>query len=123
MLVHIRLLPLLLVLFTTATLFGQTAGEKVMIAYPSRSIASIDLYIAQERGFFRQEGLAAELVQVRGNIAVTALLSGEATAINNVGTLVRAMERSDLPTKVISQSLKNNLFGWSPSPKSNPSPN
>ena len=83
---------------------GQTSLEKVVIAYPSRSIASIDLYIAQERGFFRQEGLAADVVQVRGNIAVTALLSGDAHAINNVGTLTRAMERSDLPAKVLAHS-------------------
>jgi NitT/TauT family transport system substrate-binding protein len=89
---------------------GQSSFEKVVIAYPSRSVASIDLYIAQEHGFFRQEGLAADVVQVRGNIAVTALLSGEAHAINNVGTLTRAMERSDLPAKVLVQSLKRNLF-------------
>lgn len=86
------------------------AQDKIVIAYPSRSIASIDLYIAQERGFFRQENLAADVVQVRGNIAVTALLSGETHAINNVGTMTRAMQRSDLPTKVVAQSLKKNLF-------------
>ncbi|HEX2225548.1 MAG TPA: ABC transporter substrate-binding protein [Candidatus Binatia bacterium] len=89
---------------------GQSSTEKVVITYPSRSIASIDLYIAEEHGFFRAEGLAAEVVQVRGNIAVTALLSGEAHAINNVGTVTRAMERSDLPVKVVAQSLKRNLF-------------
>jgi NitT/TauT family transport system substrate-binding protein len=89
---------------------GQVALEKVVIAYPSRSIASIDLYIAQERGFFRQEGLAADVVQVRGNIAVTALLSGEAHAVNNVGTITRAMERSELPAKVVTQSLRYGLF-------------
>jgi NitT/TauT family transport system substrate-binding protein len=100
---------LLLVIFTPQAR-AQAPLEKIVIAYPSRSIASIDLYIAQERGFFRQEGLAADVVQVRGNIAVTALLSGEAHAINNVGTLTRAMERSELPAKVISQSLKKNLF-------------
>ena len=49
-------------------------------------------------------------MQVRGNIGVTALLSGDAHAINNVGTIIRAMERSDLPVKVVSQSLKKNLF-------------
>lgn len=86
------------------------AQDKIVIAYPSRSIATIDLYIAQERGFFRQENLAADVVQVRGNIAVTALLSGETHAINNVGTMTRAMQRSDLPTKVVAQSLKKNLF-------------
>jgi len=50
---------------------GQTALDKIVITYPSRSIASVDLYIAQERGFFRQEGLLADVVQVRGNIGVT----------------------------------------------------
>jgi NitT/TauT family transport system substrate-binding protein len=89
---------------------AQQNLDRVVITYPSRSIASIDLYIAQERGFFRQEGLLAEVVQVRGNIGVTALLSGDAHAVNNVGTVIRAMERSDLPVKVITQSLKNNLF-------------
>jgi ABC-type nitrate/sulfonate/bicarbonate transport system substrate-binding protein len=84
--------------------------EKIVITYPSRSIASVDLYIAQERGFFRQEALLADVVQVRGNIGVTALLGGDAHAINNVGTLIRALERSDIPAKVVSQSLKKNLF-------------
>ena len=93
-----------------ATAHGQAQLERIVITYPSRSIASVDLYIAQERGFFRQEGLIADVVQVRGNIGVTALLSGDAHAINNVGTLIRAMERSDLPAKVMSQSLKKNLF-------------
>jgi ABC-type nitrate/sulfonate/bicarbonate transport system substrate-binding protein len=84
--------------------------ERIVITYPSRSIASVDLYIAQDRGFFRQEALGAEVVQVRGNIGVTALLSGDAHAINNVGTIIRAMERAELPAKVVSQSLKKNLF-------------
>lgn len=110
MLICLRFLVLMLTTAAAGLCHGQTPLDKVVIAYPSRSIASIDLYIAQERGFFRQEGLAADVVQVRGNIAVTALLSGDAHAINNVGTLTRAMERSDLPTKVISQSLKKNLF-------------
>jgi len=89
---------------------AQQTLERIVITYPSRSIASVDLYIAQERGFFRQEGLQAEVVQVRGNIGVTALLSGDAHAINNVGTIIRAMERTDLPAKVLTQSLKKNLF-------------
>jgi NitT/TauT family transport system substrate-binding protein len=105
---------LLLIFFLSLSIVSaaraQSTVDKIVITYPSRSIASVDLYIAQERGFFRQEGIAADVVQVRGNIGVTALLSGDAHAINNVGTLVRAMERSDLPAKVVSQSLKKNLF-------------
>jgi NitT/TauT family transport system substrate-binding protein len=97
-------------LFIRTTARGQQNLDRIVVTYPSRSIASVDLYIAQERGFFRQEGLQAEVVQVRGNIGVTALLSGDAQAINNVGTVIRALERTDLPAKVVSQSLKKNLF-------------
>jgi ABC-type nitrate/sulfonate/bicarbonate transport system substrate-binding protein len=91
------LLAIFLVLITVPDARGQSSLEKIVITYPSRSIASVDLYIAQDRGYFRQEGLQAEVVQVRGNIGVTALLSGDAHAINNVGTIIRALERTDLP--------------------------
>lgn len=112
--IHSHMKTILVILACLAGLAGgagaQTSLERIVITYPSRSIASVDLYIAQERGFFRQEGLQAEVVQVRGNIGVTALLSGDAHAINNVGTLIRAMERTELPAKVVTQSLKKNLF-------------
>src|SRR6266508_6824157 len=101
---------LLLAIGISSAALGQQSPERIVITYPSRSIASVDLYIAQDRGFFRQEGLLADVVQVRGNIGVTALLSGDAHAINNVGTIIRAMERTELPAKVVSQSLKKNLF-------------
>jgi ABC-type nitrate/sulfonate/bicarbonate transport system substrate-binding protein len=107
---RMQLFAIFLFLIIAPDARGQSALEKIVITYPSRSIASVDLYIAQDRSFFRQEGLQAEIVQVRGNIGVTALLSGDAHAINNVGTIIRAMERSDLPAKVVSQSLKKNLF-------------
>lgn len=104
------LLAIFLVLITVPDARGQSSLEKIVITYLTRSIASVDLYITQDRGYFRQEGLQAEVVQVRGNIGVTALLSGDAHAINNVGTIIRALERTDLPAKVLTQSLKKNLF-------------
>jgi ABC-type nitrate/sulfonate/bicarbonate transport system substrate-binding protein len=101
---------LLATCFFSIPALAQLSPEKVVIAYPSRSIASIDLYIAQDRGFFRQEALDADLVQVRGNIAMAAMLAGETHAVNNVGTIIRAMERNDAPLKIVSMSLKRNLF-------------
>jgi ABC-type nitrate/sulfonate/bicarbonate transport system substrate-binding protein len=47
----------------------QSTLQKVKVAVSSRGIAFIDLYIAQDRGFFREEGLEAELVQVSANVA------------------------------------------------------
>jgi ABC-type nitrate/sulfonate/bicarbonate transport system substrate-binding protein len=89
---------------------AQTANEKIVFSIPSRSIAAIDLYIAKERGFFREEGLDVDLVQIRGNVAIAAALSGQVHASNGVGTVIRAMERSELPLKILTVSLKRNLF-------------
>ncbi|MGZ8466420.1 MAG: ABC transporter substrate-binding protein, partial [Candidatus Binatia bacterium] len=90
--------------------FAQGALEKIVFSIPSRSIAAIDLYVAKERGFFRDEGLDVDIVQIRGNVAIAAALSGQVQATNGVGTVIRALERSEIPLKVLSVSLKRNLF-------------
>jgi NitT/TauT family transport system substrate-binding protein len=84
--------------------------EKIIFSIPSRSIAAIDLYVAKERGFFRGEGLDVDIVQIRGNVAIAAGLSGQVQATNGVGTVIRALERSELPMKILTVSLKRNLF-------------
>ncbi len=89
---------------------AQSGIEKVVFSIPSRSIAAVDLYIAKERGFFREEGLDVDIVQVRGNVAIAAALSGQVQATNGIGTVIRALERSDVPLKVLTVSLKRNLF-------------
>ena len=53
---------LLLVLGIVGAASAQV--QKVKIAVSSRGIAFIDLYIAEHRGFFREEGLEPELIQV-----------------------------------------------------------
>jgi NitT/TauT family transport system substrate-binding protein len=89
---------------------SQEALEKVSLAYSSRSIASIDLYIGLERGFFREEGLDAQLVLVRSNVAVSAALAGEVHAVGSIGTVIRAIARSDVPFKITAVNLKRPLF-------------
>jgi NitT/TauT family transport system substrate-binding protein len=102
-------LCVLAVLFSIDSSPAQTA-EKLIFSIPSRSIAAIDLYIAKERGFFRGEGLDVDIVQIRGNVAIAAALSGQVQATNGVGTVIRALERSELPMKILTVSLKRNLF-------------
>ena len=89
---------------------AQSGSEKVVFSIPSRSIAAVDLYIAKERGFFREEGLDVDIVQIRGNVAIAAALSGQVQATNGIGTVIRALERSDVPLKILTVSLKRNLF-------------
>jgi NitT/TauT family transport system substrate-binding protein len=102
-------LCVLAVLFSIDSSPAQTA-EKLIFSIPSRSIAAIDLYIAKERGFFRDEGLDVDIVQIRGNVAIAAALSGQVQATNGVGTVIRALQRSELPMKILTVSLKRNLF-------------
>src|SRR4029077_3429153 len=83
--------------------------ERVKIAVSSRSIAFIDLYIAQDRGFFRDEGLSADLIQVSANAATAALVSGEVDALGAVGLAARASQ-SGLPIKVLAVTGHRALF-------------
>ena len=82
---------------------------KVVIGYPARSIASIQLFIAQEKGFFREEGLEAQLNQVRADAAIAAVLTGELFAYDSVGTSVRAFQKG-APIKVLAVNLQSPLF-------------
>ena len=71
-------LVVVLICIGTSSWAAQSGSEKVVFSIPSRSIAAVDLYIAKERGFFREEGLDVDIVQIRGNVAIAAALSGRA---------------------------------------------
>ena len=103
-------LVVVLICIGTSSWAAQSGSEKVVFSIPSRSIAAVDLYIAKERGFFREEGLDVDIVQIRDNVAIAAALSGQVQATNGIGTVIRALERSDVPLKILTVSLKRNLF-------------
>ena len=92
-----------------APVTAQTSPERVKIAVSSRGVAFIDLYIAQDRGFFREEGLEPELVQVSANVATAALVAGEVDALGAVGLAARASQ-SGLPIKVLAVTGHRALF-------------
>jgi NitT/TauT family transport system substrate-binding protein len=92
-----------------ARLAAQAPLQRVIITYSSRSIASIDLYVAQERGFFREEGLDPQLVQVRATAAIAAAVSGETHALGSIGSAMRAVQRG-VPIKVLAVSLRRPVF-------------
>jgi len=82
---------------------------KVVIGYPASSIASIQLFIAQEKGFFREEALEVQLNQVRADAAMAAVLTGELFAYDSVGTSVRAFQKG-APVKILAVNLQSPLF-------------
>ena len=88
---------------------AQASPQHIVLTYSSRSIASIDLFIAQERGFFREEGLDAQLVQVRATAAIAAIISGEVNALGSIGSAIRAIPRG-APIKVLTVGLRRPVF-------------
>jgi ABC-type nitrate/sulfonate/bicarbonate transport system substrate-binding protein len=89
--------------------YAQQAAN-LIIGYPARSIGSIQLFIAQEKGFFREEGLPqVHLTQIRADVAKVGMLSGELFAHNSVGTSVRAVQ-AGAPLKILTINLQSPLF-------------
>jgi NitT/TauT family transport system substrate-binding protein len=52
-------------------------AKPIRIAIPGYNITQIAFFIARERGFFKEEGLDVELVQMTGTVANLALMTGE----------------------------------------------
>jgi NitT/TauT family transport system substrate-binding protein len=102
-------LSLLLILAFCVPALAQGPLQKVVVTYSSRSIASIDLFIAHERGFFKEEGLDPQLVQVRATAAIAAIVSGEVHALGSIGSAIRAIPRG-APIKVLAVSLRRPVF-------------
>lgn len=68
-----------LALAILAVLISYTPGtaKPIRIAIPGYNITQIAFFIARERGFFKDEGLDVELIQMTGTLANLALMSGE----------------------------------------------
>src|SRR5262249_50559283 len=75
------------------------AADKIRVAIPAGVHAYIPL--AQKRGFFKEEGLDAEVIEMRSNaVAVLALANGEIDYFSVIGSSVTAALRG-LPIKVV----------------------
>ena len=58
-------------------LSSQTWAEKIRTAIPQANLNYLSIYVAETRGFFRDEGLENETVVISGPLATAALLSGD----------------------------------------------
>jgi len=63
----------------------------VRIGIVSRSTLDMPFYVARERNFFREEGLDPEIILMRANLAVQALLGGSIDFGTATGTAVSAV--------------------------------
>ena len=74
------------------------AADTIRIAYPSTSFTTVPIVAAIKHGHFQQEGIRAELIFMRPNNSITALVNGQVEFATVHGSVVRAAARG-LPVK------------------------
>jgi NitT/TauT family transport system substrate-binding protein len=67
----------LLVFATNASAQGKPEKEKIRIGYAARAVTHSIPYVANEAGFFGDEGLQAEVVRTAGAVSPMTLISGD----------------------------------------------
>jgi NitT/TauT family transport system substrate-binding protein len=88
---------------------SAAADDRVRITYASRSISAIMVFIASDRGFFKEENLEPQLILTRGTTAIAAAVTGDVEAIHIMGTAIRGIIQG-LPLKVLAVNQKLPLF-------------
>lgn len=76
------------------------AAEKIRLSISSVDMSFLTAAAALKRGFFREEGLEAEIIRMNANVSITALASGDIDYTMIFGSVVRGAVRG-LPIKVV----------------------
>src|SRR5499427_2903046 len=98
-----RGITLLLLFWLIVVLFpvgSSLAIENVRVAYPSMNTSVFCIIIAQKEGYLKEEGLDAQLLSIRGEIAIRTTLAGEVDFFTNAGSALAAAVRA-VPVKIV----------------------
>jgi len=96
------LVALLAFLFVEGSGYSAAAPTKMVVAYASISPRVAPLWVAQEFGFFKKNGIEAELVFVRGApTLVAALTSGDMQVGYTGGTAVLGAAAGGIDLKIL----------------------
>jgi len=87
----------------------KSGVEKVRIAVATSSLAFLVPFVAKDHGLYPKHGSDVELIQMRPNIAMAALLSGDIDYAELIGSVIRSAARG-LPVRAISTGIKAPFF-------------
>jgi NitT/TauT family transport system substrate-binding protein len=83
--------------------------QKLRIAYSSRSNTITPFYVAASKGFFREEGLEVELIQVSPRLGAMAVMNGDVAFTTSFTSTFRGILQG-LPLKLILVALKKGMY-------------
>ncbi|MGE5215817.1 MAG: ABC transporter substrate-binding protein [Chloroflexota bacterium] len=88
---------------------GDAQTQKIRIAYSSRSNTVTPLYVAADKGFFREEGLDVELIQVSPRLGAMAVMNGDVAFTTSFTSTFRAILQG-MPLKLVLVALKKGIY-------------
>jgi ABC-type nitrate/sulfonate/bicarbonate transport system substrate-binding protein len=97
---RIRRLFFVLLIVSLFAVEPSRAAENIRVAYPSMNTSVFCLIIAQKEGYLKEEGIDAQLLSIRGEIAIRTTLAGEVDFFTNAGSALAAAVRS-VPVKIV----------------------
>src|SRR4029079_9531031 len=87
---------------------GERAPEKVRIAVSSKSLGFLDTWAAKERGFYRKQGIDAEIIAMRPPLTIGAIQAGEIDYAFGASTISRG-SISGAPVRLVSLALRTSF--------------
>lgn len=87
----------------------KSSGENVRVAIATNSLAFLVPFVAKDRALYAKHGSDVELIQMRPNIAMAALLGGDIHYAELIGSVIRSAARG-LPVRAISTGIKAPFF-------------
>ena len=108
-----RILIFVVTVLFAATIHGQTISgadlRKVTFSYSAVSMTWFPVKVALERGYFRNEGLEPQLIQMNGNVATVALANGYIDFSLNISPVLNGAMQG-LGTKLVAALNSRPLF-------------
>src|SRR4029434_7145178 len=94
------IMSLLSVLFSLLASSASAAVEKITVSYSSRTYAFVPAQVAGAQGFFKDDSLDPVLIQMRSQVTVPALISGEVNYTLSFGNILTGAMQG-MPFKIL----------------------
>ena len=106
MALSIRLPQIALGFFATLLIFCRApfAADRIKIGVANYNLSNLSVGVAEKKGFFKEEGIESEIIAMRTNVVIAALMSGDLDYSTLIGSIVGAAVRGS-PLKLIAVSV------------------